>query len=313
MRRTGLPDCGLRSQGTGTRARRRLGPAGLTLCFVLCTGCGPLRPTNAHTTSTPNPMSFDVAELTRTCVGVLHPVVPPGLQGFCPLLAHALDAALSKTHPPIAALPAYETMNRLNDHGLAAQYADLLSGFTRSGLLERDALRRVGRAIGCRYLFLPGLAQVDQLLVDRFEAMGLKIVRNRVVTLRLWLQLWDADSGRMLWESSGEGTASKLRVLSMRAIPLDALAESLWLRMIRDGSLSERRPLGVRRIARPVGRAPAGRIDGLAFRDVATPWRTPSPPGKAPLGEPHASVRRPRGTPVFIAHLDTNRPLDVIS
>src|SRR5262249_14743668 len=109
-----------------------------------------------------------------------------------------------------------------------------------SGILERKQLGRIGTALGCRYLFLPGLAQLDQLLVDKFEAFGLKILRSHVVTLRLWLQLWDKETGRIQWESSGEATVGSLLVSTTRAIPLDAMAEQLWLRMIQDSLQPER-------------------------------------------------------------------------
>ena len=206
------------------------------LSAALLAGCGPLHLEDAHTTSTPRPQSFDVA-LAREPVAVLSVVAPAGLQGFGPFLAHSLDTALSTASPPIRQIPAYETLNVLNDHGLATDYADLLSGFARSGILERKRLRRIGTALGCRYLFLPGLAQLDQILADKFEATGLKIVRNRVVTLRLWLQLWDTEAGRILWESSGEATVASVVVSATRTVPLDAIAQRLWRRMIQDGLL----------------------------------------------------------------------------
>jgi hypothetical protein len=242
--------CLPRSRALSTSSSRvRAGP-GFAIGLTLLAGCGPPHLADTHTTSTPRPQSFDVAALAREPVAVLGVVTPGGLQGFGPVLAHALDASLSKTSPPIRGIAAYETMNVLNDHGLAAQYADLLAGYSRSGILEREKLRRVGRAVGCRYLLLPGLAQLEQLLADRFEAVGLKIVRNRVVTLRLWLQLWDAETGRIVWESSGETTGSSLLVFVMRAVPVDAMAEKLWLTMIRDGLLGERRMLGIQRVDR---------------------------------------------------------------
>jgi hypothetical protein len=37
----------------------------------------------------------------------------------------------------------------------------------------------------------------------------------------------------------------------MRAVPLDAMAEKLWLTMVRDGLLSERRILSIQRVDRP--------------------------------------------------------------
>lgn len=95
-------------------------------------------------------------------------------------------------------------MSLLNDRGLAAEYADLISGFGRSGILERERLQRIGSGLGSRYVLLTGLAELSQVLVDTFELAGIKVVRNRVVTMRLWRQLWDTHQGHLLWSRQCE-------------------------------------------------------------------------------------------------------------
>jgi hypothetical protein len=215
----------------------RVGGSILAFSAILLAGCAPLYTWATHTTSTPRPPSFDVAELTREPVATLGLLTPAGLQGVSPPLSHALIAALSEASPPIRGMPSHETVNVLNAQGLVAEYADLLSGFVRSGILERARLQRIGSALGCRYVLLPGLAEYNQALVDKFEAFGVKLVRNRVTTLRLWLQLWDTWTGQILWESAGEATVASEILRPERAVPLDEVAKKLWLRMIQDDLL----------------------------------------------------------------------------
>jgi hypothetical protein len=50
-------------------------------------------------------------------------------------------------------------------------------------------------------------AEFNQV-IDKFELAGIKLVTNRVITLRLWLQLWETQTGQILWESAGEGNQS---------------------------------------------------------------------------------------------------------
>jgi len=76
-------------------------------------------------------------------------------------------------------------------------------------------------------------------LIDRFEIAGLKIVRNRVITLRLWLQLWDTLTGQIVWESTGEATVASELLRSERVVPLDEIGQKLWLRMVQDNLLAE--------------------------------------------------------------------------
>jgi hypothetical protein len=171
---------------------------------------------------------------------MLGPMTPAGLQGFSPFLSRALIAAISEVSPSLRAIPTHETVNIINAQGLSPDYGELISGFVRSGILERDRLRRLGAALGSRYVLLPGLAHFDQILIDRFEFAGLKIVRNRFITLRVWLQLWDTHTGQIVWESTGEVNAARDLFLPQRIIPLDEIGQKLWLRMVQDTLLLEK-------------------------------------------------------------------------
>src|SRR5258705_3066459 len=94
--------------------------------------------------------------------------------------------------------------------------------------MDRERLQRIGAALGFRYLLLPGLAQLDHVILDRFEIAGIKVIRTRVTVLRVWLQLWDTRTGHILWESAGDvGTASDL-VRHDPLVPPDGIADKLW-------------------------------------------------------------------------------------
>jgi hypothetical protein len=204
----------------------------------LVAGCAaPVYTWDTHTIAMPTPQTFDVAEVTRQPVATLGLVAPAGLQGLSAALSHALIAALSEASPSIRGIPAHQTLSALNEQGLAADYGDLLAGFARSGILERERSRRIGAALGSRYVLLPGLAEFNQALVDKFEAAGIKLVRTRITVLRLWLQLWDTGTGRIVWESAGEITAASTLLTARRLVPIDGIAQKLWLRMIQDDLL----------------------------------------------------------------------------
>ena len=217
---------------------RRMGGAVLAFtAALLAAGCGPVYLSDTYATSTPRPASFDVGALAGEPVATLGPVAPANLQGFSPTVSLALAAALAEVNPPIREISTFETVNRLTDQGLAAEYADLLSSFVRNGILDRRGLRRIGSGLGARYVTLPGLAQLDETVIDKFEAGGLKLLRNRVTTLRLWLQLWDVQSGHIVWESAGEITVSTVLLSPKQTVPLEETVQKLLLNMIQDGLL----------------------------------------------------------------------------
>ena len=207
---------------------------------VLLPGCDPPYLSDTYTTSTPEPKSFDTRDLAGMPVVVLAFVAPANLQGFSPTLSHALTGALTDVAPPIREIPTNETLNRLTDQGLATEYADLRAGFARNGMLDRQRLRRIGLGLGPRYVLLPGLAQFDETVIDKFEAAGIKLLRNRVTTLRLWLQLWDSQTGHIVWESSGEVTTATVFLSARQTVALERIAKRLLVRMIQDGLIESK-------------------------------------------------------------------------
>ena len=203
---------------------------------ALAAGCStPVSLSDHHITSTPRAPSVDVAVLACGPVAALGIVAPSGIQGLSPTVSHALAVALAEGSPPIRMIPMPEALNRLTDRGLADEYAEVLAGHGRSGLAERERLQRIGAALGSRYVLQPGLAEFTQSLVDKFEFSGLKIVKTRISTLRLWLQVWDTETGHILAESTGEVTAAIPVLRQDRTLSLDDIAQRLWSRIIREG------------------------------------------------------------------------------
>ena len=224
----------------------RIRVAIVALSATLVAGCAPVRVSQSHTTSTLEPPNM--TDLAREPVATFGMLAPSGLQGFSPLLSYAFVSALAEVRPPIRVRAAHDTANLLNEQGLAGEYAELMAGFARSRILDRDRLRRIGSVLGSRYVFLPGVAELDHNLVDKFEMVGVKVIRNQITRLRLWLQLWDAEKGRIIWESIGEATVANPVLSTVQATPLDAIARSLWLRMLQDDLISrksERAPSSV--------------------------------------------------------------------
>ena len=212
--------------------RRVSGPLVVVVAAFLIS-CSPLYIWDINTTSTARPPSFDVGELSQEPVATPGLVAPAALQGLSTVLSHALVAALAGASPPVRAIPAREIANALNDQGLATVYAELLEGFARTGIMDRGRLQRIGSALGFRYLLLPGLAQLDHVILDRFEIAGIKVIRTRVTVLRVWLQLWDSRTGHILWESAGEVATASEVVRHDQVVPIEETAEKLWRRMIQ--------------------------------------------------------------------------------
>lgn len=206
---------------------------------MFAAGCSlPFRFADHHVTSTPRASSVDMAALACEPVAALGVVAPAGLQGLSPTVSHALTIALAQASPPIRVVPMPEALNRLTDGGLAGEYGEVMAGYGRSGIPQRERLQRIGAALDARYILQPGLAEFNQSLVDKFEFGGLKIVRSRISVLRLWLEVWDTHTGHLLSQSTGEVTVAVSALRQTRTLSLDDVAQDLWSHIIRDGLLA---------------------------------------------------------------------------
>jgi hypothetical protein len=209
----------------------------VTCTAALVSGCTPVYLWKTHTTSTPRSQSFEVAQLARDPVVTFGLVAPAGLQGFSIIFSDALITALAEASPSVRGIPDYQTVNKLNSQALAAEYGELISGFALSGILERERLQRIGSALGSSYALLPGLAEINQTVIDRISISGWNLLQSRVTTLRVWLQLWDIKMGQILWQSSGEITLATRFLGPEQIVSLAEIARKVWLRMVQDNLL----------------------------------------------------------------------------
>ena len=114
-----------------------------------------------------------------------------------------------------------ETATRINQAGLAAEYVRMRIDYERSDILDREPLRKIGAALGVRYVFQPRLAFFNQTIYQRWEFPGLNVwvLQTRVSILRQSLQLWDTETGELLWASLGEGDLPGRRAISCPSVP----------------------------------------------------------------------------------------------
>ncbi len=204
----------------------------MTSWVLLSVACvGPLRQWGDEITFHPGAASLDVSTLREEQVAVLSAVVGFGLEGYAHQVSRSLVSALQHRDPPIKCLTVLDTLNRLNQEGLSGAYAVMVSEYVKTGILGREGLEKIGRALHTRYVFQPSLASFSQTMSGRLSFLGLRILQTRITTLRLTLQLWDTQTGNIVWESSGEATLAGEDIREFR-IPFDEIARGLWSHML---------------------------------------------------------------------------------
>ena len=83
----------------------------LSCALTLLTACGrPIHVWEAHTYATPLPSSFTASALGQELVVALLPATYAHLQGYIPMVSHALMAACGEMGPALQLIPERETL-----------------------------------------------------------------------------------------------------------------------------------------------------------------------------------------------------------
>jgi hypothetical protein len=141
------------------------------------------------------------------------------LQGLVESLRRELPDA-SIVHPALAA-------SRINESGLSGLYAQMVQGYDRTGILERESLARISQAIEARYIAVPILVSFREDSATRLSAFGLRIGKTAASNARLQLQVWDAHTGRIRWEGVSDVTLAQ-EVVRERFVRLERMMEVSW-------------------------------------------------------------------------------------
>ena len=97
-----------------------------------------------------------------------------------------------------------EVLNGVNAANLDQEYKAMYRDYLQTGILDADVLADVGETSRVRYLAQLSLAGFSQGNRGRFSFFGLRMLDTKQGNLRIFLQIWDAESGTVVWEGSGE-------------------------------------------------------------------------------------------------------------
>ena len=191
---------------TRSKALFYLSPV-LMLAFV--TGCSSsIYGWQVRTSSAEFAPSFDPGRLTQEPAAVFGALTMPGLRGNEVGLDFMLAQVLQKVAPQIQMISPQRSMSKINEQGLASEYTQMRTDAEQSHILSRESLKKLGAAMGVRYVFQPRLAAFTQTMYDRwtFPGFGVLLTQVRTSNLRISLQLWNTETGELLWASRAEGT-----------------------------------------------------------------------------------------------------------
>lgn len=209
---------------------------GGVLAALLLSGCASsLYGWQSRTSSTPLAEPFHLDLLEERPVALLPAMTGPALRGNEIAISYYLEEILRKLAPKWQTVSPREFMTRINHQGLAEAYSRLMLDYEQSHMLNRDLLRKIAGTLGTRYVFQARLVAFSQIMTDRWKipAFDVRMSQTRSSIMRLAVQLWDAESGALLWSSVAETTMQN-EAVSQDPVYLEDIARATLGSMMAD-------------------------------------------------------------------------------
>lgn len=175
------------------------------ILLALCSeGCSSWYGWQVRTTTTTVAPSFYQVPVEQKPVAILPALSVASLQGTEVGMSHHLSEILKRLTPTWQVLDERASLSRINAQGLGTEYIQMRRDAGDTHLLNREPLRKIGAALGVRYVFQPRLASFTQTMYDRWSVVDVRISQTRSSVMRISLQLWDTESGELTWSSVSE-------------------------------------------------------------------------------------------------------------
>lgn len=157
-----------------------------------------------HSTVHHHVIDLDPSALESGGIAFVTPSVALGKEEDKQVVALIFSEVLAAQRPEIPLVTLPEALGLINSNGYAEHYRLMYEDYRNTGIFRREYLEEVGRVTGVRYVAQINLADFSQGSVGRFSALGLRLYETKRASARLFLQIWDSVSGKIIWEGVQE-------------------------------------------------------------------------------------------------------------
>jgi len=171
--------------------------------LLLLAGCATVG-NQIHPTTLYKNLTLQPGALQQHGVAFLTPYTVTGQEQDQQAVALIFAEHMQVRLPAVRVLSLPESLAAINRAGLAPEYRKMVEDYRETGIFPRDSLNKVGRAIGTRYLIQLKLAAFSQDMRERVSIVGIRLFQTLHANIRLYVQIWDAETGASAWEGSEE-------------------------------------------------------------------------------------------------------------
>lgn len=149
-------------------------------------------------------ITLQKGDLSRDGLAFLTPSTPTGQEEDKQALALGFSEVLREKRPEICFGTLPETLGTINRSGLADAYRDMYDEYRNTGILKKSTLHKLAEQLNVRYLLQLKLANFRQETNSRFGLLGWRLVDTRIANIRLFVQIWDTQTGMIAFEAIQE-------------------------------------------------------------------------------------------------------------
>ena len=175
----------------------------VALVAVVLAGCGSMLP-QVDAKIAHKDIALDAADLAAGGIGFLTPSAATGREADKQALALSFATRLEADRKDLRVVPLPAILSAVNNAELDQDYKQMYRDYLETGILDGALLKRIGEIGQVRYLAQLNLASFEQVSRGRFSLIGLRFVDTKQANIRVFLQIWDSQSGAVAWEGGGE-------------------------------------------------------------------------------------------------------------
>ena len=169
------------------------------LFLVALNGC-----TQVYSDFNEKSISLKPGDLEQGGLAFITPSTVTGQEEEKQAVALTFSDVMQDERPQIRTVTLAEVLSKVNTNGLEVQYRRMYEDYGNSGLFKRDLLQKIAEILETRYIAQLKLQGFDQNDKNRVQFFGVRLVETQEATLRLFLQIWDASDGTIVWEGVEE-------------------------------------------------------------------------------------------------------------
>ena len=173
----------------------------LPLLFqIFLSGCSP----QIYSKIDHKQLSLSAELLKKDGIAFMTPSTVTGQEEEKQAVAFIFYNTLERERGDLKILSLPETLSAINKAGLTDEYEYMYRDYKDTGVFKPEILRKIAQATHTRYLAQLKLAGFKQGSSGRLGVFGLRLIETKKATLRLFFQIWDAETGEIAWEALQE-------------------------------------------------------------------------------------------------------------